>query len=154
MNAHKSHCLHTISRGIYRQAHLLGLSLPTGFRRRELLGISGDAKTVKGESFGFLTGILYLSPLSLGGFGNLCPFASPGCSADCLNSAGRGAFNSVQKARNRLRQRHRINMTYLTIATDPALWAHHTDGEPFTGELAERIAFLETLFHYEAENNA
>lgn len=99
MNAHKSHCLHTIGRGIYRRAHLLGLSLPNGFRRRELLGISNDAKTVKGESFGFLTGILYLSPLDLGGFGNLCPFASPGCSADCLNSAGRGAFNSVQKAR-------------------------------------------------------
>lgn len=99
MNAHKSHCLHTLGRGIYRTAHLLGLSLPSGFQRRELLGISNDAKTVKGESFGFLTGILYLAPLDLGGFGNVCPFASPGCSADCLNSAGRGAFNSVQKAR-------------------------------------------------------
>jgi len=99
MNAFNTHCLHTIGRGFYRTAHLLGLPLPAGFQRRELLGISGDAKTVKGESFGFLTGILYLAPLDLGGFGNVCPFASPGCSADCLNSAGRGAFNSVQKAR-------------------------------------------------------
>lgn len=99
MNAPAKHCFRTIGRGFYRTAHLLGLTLPNGFQRRELLGISNDAKTVKGESFGFLTGILYLSPLDLGGFGNLCPFASPGCSADCLNSAGRGAFNSVQKAR-------------------------------------------------------
>ena len=45
-------------------------------------------------------------------------------------------------------------MTYHTIASDPALWAEHTDGEPFTGTLAERIAFLEVLFHYEAQDNA
>ena len=43
-------------------------------------------------------------------------------------------------------------MTYHTIATDPALWAQHTDGEPFTGTLAERLAFLEVLFHYEAQD--
>jgi putative transposon-encoded protein len=77
----------------------LGINLPSNFIRRSLLGVSGDAKTVKGESFGFLTGILYLAPLDLGGFGNVCPFASKGCAADCLNSAGRGAFNSTQKAR-------------------------------------------------------
>jgi hypothetical protein len=45
-------------------------------------------------------------------------------------------------------------MTYHTIATNATLWAQHTDGEPFTGTLAERIAFLEVLFHYEAQDNA
>ena len=45
-------------------------------------------------------------------------------------------------------------MTCHTIATNAALWAEHTDGEPFTGTLAERIAFLEVLFHYEAQDNA
>ena len=45
-------------------------------------------------------------------------------------------------------------MTYHTIAISPTLWAQHTDGEPFTGTLAERIAFLEVLFHYEAQDNA
>ena len=43
-------------------------------------------------------------------------------------------------------------MTYHTIATSAALWAEHTDDEPFTGTLAERIAFLEVLFHYEAQD--
>ena len=43
-------------------------------------------------------------------------------------------------------------MTYQTIAADAVLWAEHTDGEPFSGTLAERIAYLEVLFHYEAQD--
>jgi hypothetical protein len=43
-------------------------------------------------------------------------------------------------------------MTYYDIAANAALWAEHTDGEPFTGTLAERIEYLETLFHYEAQD--
>jgi hypothetical protein len=64
-----------------------------------LLSISADAKTVKGEKQGYLTGILYLAPASIAGVGNLCPNATAGCKAACLYSAGRGAFNSVQTAR-------------------------------------------------------
>jgi hypothetical protein len=63
-----------------------------------LLSISNDAKTIKGQKRGYLTGILYLAPHKLSGR-NLCPNASPGCIATCLNTAGRGAFNSVQRAR-------------------------------------------------------
>jgi len=62
-----------------------------------LLGIT-NAKTVKGESLGYLTGILYLAPYTLSGV-NLCPMATPGCAEACLNSAGRGQFNSVKQAR-------------------------------------------------------
>jgi hypothetical protein len=43
-------------------------------------------------------------------------------------------------------------MTYHDIASCPSLWAEHTDDEPFAGTLAERIEFLETLFHYEAQD--
>lgn len=60
----------------------------------KLLGTS-SAKTVKGESLSYLTGILYLSPSTLSGVGNTCPWAGT-CKESCLNSAGRGAFNSVQ----------------------------------------------------------
>ena len=63
----------------------------------KLLGTS-SAKTVKGETLSYLTGILYLSPASLSGAGNVCPWAGT-CKEACLNSAGRGAFNSVQAAR-------------------------------------------------------
>lgn len=58
-----------------------------------------NAKTIKNESE---TYILYLSPLNLNDSGkNVCPFASKGCGVACLNSAGRGAFSNVQKARRR-----------------------------------------------------
>lgn len=57
-----------------------------------------NAKTSKGESTGYLTGILYLSPASLSGV-NLCPFSSAGCRAACLNTAGRGRFDSIKEAR-------------------------------------------------------
>jgi hypothetical protein len=62
------------------------------------LSVNADAKTIKGTKRGYLTGVLYLAPHKLSGR-NLCPNASPGCIDTCLNTAGRGAFNSVQKAR-------------------------------------------------------
>ena len=44
--------------------------------------------------------ILYLTPVNQNSKGiNLCPKASDGCASSCLYTAGRGAFNSVQKAR-------------------------------------------------------
>lgn len=63
-----------------------------------LLGIGTDAKTVKGEKYGFLTGILYLAPANLSGF-EVCPSRSPGCSEACLFTAGRGAYSNVRDAR-------------------------------------------------------
>jgi hypothetical protein len=66
-----------------------------GLKYRPILGES-STKTIKGESIGYLTGIVYLVPDA-----KLCPHAKlAGCLAACLNSAGRGAFNSVQAARH------------------------------------------------------
>lgn len=65
-----------------------------------LLNIDANAKTVKGQKKGYMTGVLYLAPHNLSGV-NVCPFASKGCAAACLNTAGRGAFSNVQKARLR-----------------------------------------------------
>lgn len=66
---------------------------------KSLLSIDTNAKTVKGQRKGYLTGILYLAPDRVSGAINVCPNASPACRTACLYSAGRGAFNSVQKAR-------------------------------------------------------
>lgn len=55
-------------------------------------------KTTKGEKLGITTGILYLAPAKISGF-EVCPKRSKGCTDACLYSAGRGAFNTVQKAR-------------------------------------------------------
>lgn len=68
-------------------------------RSKALLSISADAKTIKGETLGFLTGILYLAPATTTKW-NTCSMAKLAqCDKACLYSAGRGAFSSVQKAR-------------------------------------------------------
>lgn len=60
-----------------------------------------NAKTIKGELLGVLTAILYLAPEKTGGFGNICAFASLGCTASCLFTAGRGIMSNVVKGRMR-----------------------------------------------------
>ena len=66
---------------------------------KNVLSVSADAKTIKGETLGFLTGILYLAPATTTKW-NTCSMAKIAqCDKACLYSAGRGAFNSVQQAR-------------------------------------------------------
>jgi len=57
-----------------------------------------NAKTTKGESMGYLTGILYLAPHNLSGR-NVCSHASIACTKECLFFAGMGIFANVQAAR-------------------------------------------------------
>jgi hypothetical protein len=67
---------------------------------KSLLSVSSDSKTIKGEAFNVLTGILYLAPADTVNGINTCPMAEiANCKSACLYTAGRGAFNSVQKAR-------------------------------------------------------
>lgn len=66
---------------------------------KKLLAIDTNAKTIKGQKYGYLTGILYLAPSTISGH-NTCPMATIAkCEAACLYSAGRGAFSSVQESR-------------------------------------------------------
>lgn len=65
---------------------------------RMILSVNADAKTVKGTAQGYLTGILYLAPAKISGY-EVCPMRSPGCTAACLYTAGRGSFSNVQEAR-------------------------------------------------------
>lgn len=68
---------------------------------KTLLAVSTDHKTIKGEKFGYLTGILYMAPGQESGR-NLCPYASPECLKLCLNTAGMGGvYQSIQEARIR-----------------------------------------------------
>lgn len=73
----------------------------------KLLSIDTNAKTVKGQKQGYLTGILYMAPSDISGV-NLCPMAKIAqCEKACLYTAGRGAFNNVQQAR--IRKAHWFN---------------------------------------------
>jgi hypothetical protein len=69
------------------------------FKSKALLSIGADAKTIKGETFGFLTGILYLAPY-LSTKWNTCSMASIAqCGKACLFTAGRGAMSTVAQGR-------------------------------------------------------
>ena len=68
------------------------------YKSKKLLNIDNNAKTVKGQKYKYLTGILYLAPARTSGF-NVCPMASAGCKASCLFTAGRGKFNNVMQGR-------------------------------------------------------
>ena len=69
----------------------------------KLLAFNSNAKTAKSdkESDKYFTAILYLAPFNLSGY-QVCPMAEIAkCHEPCLNTAGRGKFNNVQKARIR-----------------------------------------------------
>lgn len=72
----------------------------------ELLS-TGNPKVLKGMSQGYNTYILHLAPANLSGY-ETCAKRTVGCSAACLNTAGRGGMfkkgettNVIQKARIR-----------------------------------------------------
>jgi len=69
------------------------------FKSKALLSIGSDAKTVKGETYGFLTGILYLAPYTSTKW-NTCSMAKiADCGKACLFTAGRGAMSTVAQGR-------------------------------------------------------
>jgi hypothetical protein len=82
-----------------------------------LLNVDGNAKTIKGQASGYLTGILYLAPANLAGVGNLCPHASAGCLSACLFTAGfAGIYEAVNVARvMRTRLLHDQKKVFLSI---------------------------------------
>lgn len=68
---------------------------------------TGNPKIMKGIERGFNTYILHLAPANLAGY-ETCPKRTEGCTAACLNTAGRGGMfkkgentNIIQKARIR-----------------------------------------------------
>lgn len=59
-----------------------------------------SAKIIKSDKagLGYLSAIMYLAPARVSGF-QVCPNASAGCIAACLNTAGRGIYKMTQDAR-------------------------------------------------------
>lgn len=66
----------------------------------------GNPKVMKGMEQGYMTYILHLAPANLSGY-ETCPKRTEGCTAACLNTAGRGGMfkpggtNTIQEARKR-----------------------------------------------------
>lgn len=64
-----------------------------------LFSVDTNPKTVKGQKYGFMTGVLYMAPADNSGY-QVCAMAQIAqCEGACLYRAGRGAFNATQNAR-------------------------------------------------------
>lgn len=67
---------------------------------------TGNPKLMKGEKKGYMSFVLHLSPADVSGY-ETCPKRTAGCTAACLNTAGRGGMfkpggtNTIQEARKR-----------------------------------------------------
>lgn len=68
---------------------------------------TGNPKLLKGEKKGYMSFVLHLSPAKVSGY-ETCPKRTEGCTAACLNTAGRGGMfrkgettNMIQEARKR-----------------------------------------------------
>lgn len=55
----------------------------------------GNPKLMKGEKKGYLSFVLHLAPADMSGW-NVCPKATQGCIASCLNTAGRGGIPNAK----------------------------------------------------------
>ena len=69
------------------------------FKSKNLLSVASDAKTVKGETLGFITGILYLAPFKSTKWNTCSMAAIAQCGDACLYTAGRGAMSTVAQGR-------------------------------------------------------
>lgn len=67
-----------------------------GYKFQSILSCESDPKTIKGSSLGYLTAIAYLAPTYV-----TCPYSKIAhCDIACLNTAGRGGMNNVQRVRH------------------------------------------------------
>jgi hypothetical protein len=96
--------------------------VPTFYVPDVLFSVDTNAKTVKGQKYGFLTAVLYLAPADLASTPerkiNLCSMAELAkCKDPCLFTAGRAAFTpSIIRAR--------INKTHYFLFDRAAFMKH------------------------------
>lgn len=76
------------------------MAIPRGYR--QLLSVGTDAKTIKGEKLGYLTGILYLAPAKESGVMNVCTSSTAECRKFCLYNSGMAkVYPKIKRARIR-----------------------------------------------------
>jgi hypothetical protein len=112
-----------------------------------LLGV--NPKVEKGVGAGYATSILHLSPSDLSGY-QTCPYATAGCRAACLNSAGQGGtFTKCGNVADQIRdtatnkvQAARIKRTRLFFEDRPAFMALLVHETRLAIERAARVGLV------------
>jgi hypothetical protein len=107
-----------------------------------------NPKTDKGTKYGYLTAVLHLSPARAGGvvlasgrIANVCASATPGCTAACLNTAGRGGIGLTTVGDNAI-QRARRERTRLYFEDRPTFFAKLVAEIVRHSKRAERIGLV------------
>lgn len=97
-----------------------------------------NPKTAKSDALGeYLTAILHLAPAALSGF-NVCKFASKGCTAGCLNTAGKfGPMPRTQAAR--------VRKTRLLFTDPDTFWRQLTADINSHVARAERLGLMPAI---------
>ena len=72
---------------------------------QKILSVSNDAKTIKGEKYGYRTHVLYFAAADTSGY-EVCPWRNAECTKVCLDTAGRGNMLSVKTARIKKTRRY------------------------------------------------
>ena len=72
---------------------------------QKLLSVSNDAKTIKGEKYGYRTHVLYFAAADTSGH-EVCQWRNAECTKVCLDTAGRGNMLSVKTARIKKTRRY------------------------------------------------
>jgi hypothetical protein len=88
---------------------------------------TGNPKIAKGTVLGYLTNILHLAPYKLSGR-NVCPMATAGCAAACLNTAGRGGIIKRGETTNQIQIARLARTDFFFV-----------DREAFMGKLVKEI---------------
>lgn len=108
----------------------------------KLLNIDANAKTVKGQSKGYMTAVLYLAPFKLSGY-QVCPMAEvAGCIADCLNTAGRGGIAPAGTNTTSIEfgnETHTVKLNTIQKARIARTRFFHTDPQGFMRQLVKEI---------------
>lgn len=74
--------------------HLKTVLSSHGYSAPSYLGsTNSSSKIVKGEKLNYQTYVMYIAPAKFSGYGNVCPQATKGCEASCLNMSGRANFD-------------------------------------------------------------
>ena len=132
---------------------------------QKLLSVSNDAKTIKGEKYGYRTHVLYFAAADTSGH-EVCHWRNAECTKVCLDTAGRGNMLSVKTARIKKTRRYfadkkkfisdlkeEIETTAASATRAGYIPVYRLDGTSDLG-LAQRIApEFPTLQFYDYTNN-
>jgi hypothetical protein len=78
---------------------------------------TANPKIQKGTKMGYLSFILHLAPATLSGR-EVCPKRTAGCTAACLNTAGRGGMFTAEQGTNTIQEARKRKTRYFFEARD------------------------------------